>query len=156
MMWREYRPITDSQAPASFTSKLGSRWKTMALAFIVLFALVWLTVVLVVTWAAAQMRSSDATKLTIATAETSPALTETLGHPLKMGALISGYVSASDGKALVIVPVSGPHGNGVLYAELRRQTGAWQLKSLIFRGDGAAANLDLLPVENQNSKESSR
>ena len=143
-MWREYRPITDSQAPASFTSKLGSRWKTMALAFIVLFALVWLTVVLVVTWAAAQMRSSDATKLTIATAETSPALAETLGHPLKTGALISGYVSASTGKALVIVPVSGPHGNGVLYAELRRQTGPWQLKSLIFRGDGATANLDLL------------
>jgi len=155
-MWREYRPITNSQAPASFTSWLGSRWKTKALAFIVLFAMVWLTVALFVAWAAAQMRSSDATKLTIATAETSPALTEALGHPLKMGTLISGYVSASAGKALVIVPVSGPHGNGVLYAELHRPTGAWQLKSLIFRGDGAAANLDLLPVQNQNSKGSSR
>lgn len=148
--------MTDSQAPSLFASRLGSRWKTMALAFIVLSTVVCLTVALVVTLAAAQMRSSDATKLTIATAEKSPALTEALGHPLKIGALISGYVSASEGKALVIVPVSGPLGNGVLYAKLHRQTGAWQLKSLIFRGDGAAANLDLLPVQSQYSEELSR
>ncbi len=145
------QPITDSQAPASLAGWLGSHWKAMAVAFIGLFTLVWFIVALFVMWAATQMRSSDATKLTIATAEASPALTEKLGHPLKMGTLISGYVSASSGKALIIVPVSGPHGSGVLYAEVRRQSGAWQLKSLIFRGGGTAANLNLLPAQIQNS-----
>ena len=150
------QPTTDSQAPESFAGWLGSRWKAMAVAVVGLFALVFLIVALVVTWAASQMRSSDATKLTIATAEASPALTEELGRPLKMGTLISGYVSATDGKALVIVPLSGPHGNGVLYARVRRQSGAWQVQSLIFRREGTAANLDLFPVQNQNPKASSQ
>lgn len=148
--------ITDIQAPASFAGRLRSQWKTVAVAFVGLFTLVWLIVGLAVTWAASEMRSSEATKLTIATAEASPALAEELGRPLKMGSLISGYVSDSDGKALVVVPVSGPHGNGALYAKVWRQSGTWQIQTLIFRGDGTAANLDLLPVQNQNPKASAR
>jgi hypothetical protein len=146
------QPITDTQAPASFAGWLGSGWRARAVAFVGLFALVWLIVALVETWASSQMRSSDATKLTIAAAEASPALTEELGRPLKMGTLISGYVSASTGTAQVEVPVSGPHGNGVLYAKVLRQSGAWQVQSLEFRGDGTAANLVLLPVQNQSPK----
>jgi hypothetical protein len=149
------QPITDSHAPTLFAGWLGN-WKAVAVAFVGLCALICLVVALFVAWAASQMRSSDATKLTIATAEASPALIKELGRPLKMGTLIAGYVNDSDGKAQVEVPVSGPHGNGVLYAKVRRQNGAWQIQSLIFRGDGTTANLDFLPVQNQNPKVSPR
>jgi hypothetical protein len=142
----------DSEAPTSFSRRLGSSWKVIAVAFVGLFISIWIIVGLFVMWAASQMRSSDATKLTIATAEASPALTEELGQPLKIGRLISGYVDDSAGRAEVEVPVSGPRGNGVLYAKLRKQSGAWQIQLLTFRGEKDAANLDLLPVQNQNSK----
>jgi len=102
------------------------------------------------------MRSSDVAKLTIATAQTNPALAEKLGLPLKTSELISGYTDASTGTALVVVPISGPRGSGVLYADVRKQSGIWQLRSLVFRAEGSTVNLDLLSVLNQKSNTSSQ
>lgn len=131
-------------------------WKAVTVASIGLIISNSVFITLGIKSSATQMRSSDPAKVTIAAAQANPALTEKLGLPLKTSELISGYTNASTGTALVIVPISGPRGSGVIHAKLRKQSGVWQFWSLEFRSEGSAVNLDLLPVLNQNSNTSSQ
>jgi hypothetical protein len=152
------RKVMRSSSPVRVSDAdwLRRDWKAVAVAIVGLFISNSVFIALGIRSSAARMRSSDAAKLTIATAQANPALTEKLGLPLKTSEIISGYTSASAGTALVIVPISGPRGSGVLYADVRKQSGVWQLRSLVFRADGSAVILDLLPVLNQKSNTSSQ
>jgi hypothetical protein len=92
--------------------------------------------------------NSDVTKLAVATAQSSPKLSERLGQPLKRGWFVSGSVefTPASGHAELAIPVSGPKGSGTLYAEASKRAGLWRLEMLQFGTEGSAERLDLLPA----------
>jgi hypothetical protein len=92
------------------------------------------------------MRSSDATKLSIAMAESNPILAQQIGQPQKVGWFISGSIEVQpeSGHAELEIPVSGPKGSGTIYSEARKQAGLWHVQLLQFCRDGSADRLDLL------------
>jgi len=104
------------------------------------------------------LRSSDVTKLALTTAESSPALVEYLGSPLKTGLFVSGNIEVTPvaGHAELAIPISGPKGTGTIYAEARKWDGLWHLERLQFGGKDSTARLNLLrgvavgpPVQSQ-------
>lgn len=133
----------DSRAEKFHINWLGRHWKSVSAIYVVL-------VISPLIWVLFGMRSSDAVRLSIATAETNPVLTERLGHPLKIGWGISGYVSVGRGYASLGIPVSGPRGSGVLYAVVRRRDGIWRMQSLTLWEKGVEDKPDLLAVPRQN------
>jgi len=92
---------------------------------------------------------SDAVKLAISTAESSPVLAERLGQPMKTGWFVSGSieVTPASGHAELAIPISGPKGSGTIYAEARKRAGMWQLEMLQFGKDGSTERLDLLAAD---------
>jgi hypothetical protein len=92
------------------------------------------------------IKNSDAAKLALAKAESSSELAERLGRPLKAGWFVSGNieVTPASGHAELAIPVSGPKGSGVLYAEAKKKAGLWRLEILQFGSEGTADRLDLL------------
>jgi hypothetical protein len=56
------------------------------------------------------LQNSDATKLAIKTAKSSPVLVEQIGSPMKIGWIISGNIDVTPetGSAKLSIPVSGP------------------------------------------------
>jgi hypothetical protein len=94
------------------------------------------------------LRTSEATRLAVTTAEANPALAEQLGRPLKTGWLISGNIEVQPGSghAELAIPIYGPKGSGRLYAEARKQAGLWHLSMLQFGTNGSIERLDLLPA----------
>lgn len=92
------------------------------------------------------MRNSDVAKLTIAMAESNPALSEQLGRPLKTGWFVPGKieVTPASGHSVLTIPVSGPNGSGTIYAEGRKGAGVWHLEMLQFGNEGSSQRLDLL------------
>ena len=92
------------------------------------------------------LRDSEATRLSVTTAESNPALFEQLGSPLKIGFFISGSIEVQPGwgHAELSIPISGPKGTGTIYTEARKQTGQWHLLTLQFAKSGSSEALDLL------------
>jgi hypothetical protein len=105
-----------------------------------------------VLWLPIIIRCSDATKASINMADSNPALTEKLGRPIKTGWLISGYteVQFGTGQANLEIPVSGPNGSGIVYADVRKLAGVWRVQSLAFGLKGSSDKLDLLTGQNTN------
>src|SRR5438105_4291789 len=104
-------------------------------------------------WAFAIMRTTDAAKLAISTAQTSPVLALQLGQPLKTGWFISGSVeiTPASGHAELTIPISGPKGAGTLYAEAHKRAGLWALDLLQFGKKGSDNRLDLLSDDSGKS-----
>jgi hypothetical protein len=92
------------------------------------------------------LRDSEATRLSVTTAEANPSLSEQLGRPLKTGWFISGsiQVQSGSGHAELAIPISGPRGSGTIYSEARKQAGLWHLLTLQFGMAGGSERLDLL------------
>lgn len=95
------------------------------------------------------IQNSDATKLAIKTAETSPVIAEHIGSPMKVGWLISGNIEASPGAgtAKLMIPISGPKGLGTLDVEAHKRAGQWHLDLLEFEKDDSSVWINLLPAE---------
>ena len=99
------------------------------------------------------MRSSDAAKLAISTAESSSLLSQRIGQPLKVGWFVSGSieVTPASGHAELAIPVSGPKGSGTLYTEAHKRAGLWQLDLLQFGDSSSHDRLDLLVADTSKS-----
>jgi uncharacterized integral membrane protein len=97
----------------------------------------------------ALIKNSDAVKLAIATAESSPALIEQVGSLMKTGWFVTGNieVTPTTGSADLAIPVSGPKGSGTIYAEAHKHAGLWHLELLQYGKDNSNERLDLLPAE---------
>jgi Cytochrome oxidase complex assembly protein 1 len=100
------------------------------------------------------LRDSEATRLSVTTAEANPALSEQLGRPFKTGWFISGSIEVQPGSghAELAIPISGPKGSGTIYTEARKQAGLWHLLTLQFGMDGSSERLDLLPAPEVKEK----
>jgi hypothetical protein len=93
--------------------------------------------------------NSEVAQLAVATAQSDAKMAERLGQPLKRGWFVSGSVEVTPGSghAELAIPVSGPKGSGILYAEARKRAGLWRLEMLQFGTEGSTERLDLLPTE---------
>ena len=95
------------------------------------------------------LANSEPAQMSVAMAQSNPALVERLGTPLTRGRWVSGNISVSDasGNAELSIPISGPKGHGTLYVEAKKHAGLWHLDLLQFGADGSDARLDLLVQE---------
>ena len=92
------------------------------------------------------MSNSAVVNLAIQTAKSNRKMVERLGQPLKKGWFVSGdiEVTPASGHAELAIPVSGPKGNGTLYAEAHKRAGLWHLELLQFGSKDSDQRLDLL------------
>jgi hypothetical protein len=95
------------------------------------------------------IRNSDAAKLAIKTAESSPVLAEQIGSPMKVGWFISGNIEVTPdaGTAKLMIPISGPKSSGTIYAEEFKNAGLWHLEVLKFARKDSSVRLNLLPAQ---------
>ncbi len=63
---------------------------------------------------------------------------QALGTPIDSGWLITGSTSEQglSGDADLVIPISGPHKGGTLYASARKSNGVWQFYTLAVQVDG--------------------
>ena len=91
----------------------------------------------------AEMRNSDAYKLTMNTAQASPCVTSILGSPLKPGWMMTGGMQESsiEGSADLNIPVRGPKGKGNLDVQAKKLNGNWRIDSLVFTHGAVGSNI---------------
>lgn len=91
------------------------------------------------------MTRSDVYQHALETARSSPAVVEALGEPIEPGWYLTGNinVSGSSGKADITVPISGPRGEGTIYATATKRAGAWEYELLEVEVTDSGERIDL-------------
>jgi hypothetical protein len=127
--WNRYSPAGDWVEPPG----LSKRGKVGVGALVVTSGFVLFVIPLFIL-VESEMRSSEAYKLTMHTAQASPCVLNALGSPLETGYMLSGSISESstEGSAQLDIPVKGPKGKGELDMEAKKFHGIWKLDSLVF------------------------
>ncbi len=98
----------------------------------------------------AMMRSSDAYKLTLNTAQASPCVTDALGSPLEPGWITGGITESSiEGSAEFSIPVKGPKGKGNLDVQAKKLNGNWRIDTLVFTH--GAVHSSIVPYESNQA-----
>jgi hypothetical protein len=94
----------------------------------------------------AGMRHSDAYRLALQTAESSPCVAQRLGSPLKTGWFFSGGMRTTNGEGTADLdfPISGPKGSGRMHVFATKFDDTWYLQLLTLSVDGK--KIRLLPV----------
>ena len=71
-------------------------------------------------------------------AQTDPRVVDALGTPIQSDWFVTGSIEEQgiSGDATLTIPISGPHGNGTLYASAREGNGRWQFYTLAVKIDG--------------------
>ncbi|MCL4395012.1 MAG: cytochrome c oxidase assembly factor 1 family protein [Chloroflexi bacterium] len=71
-------------------------------------------------------------------AQANPDVVQALGSPIQSGLLVTGSISEQgiSGDASLVIPISGPRGNGTLYASARKGNGVWRFYTLAVQVDG--------------------
>lgn len=92
------------------------------------------------------MSHSDVIDLAIERAEADPRVIEALGTPLERGFMVQGSIQIQNdrGSADVVVPVTGPKGEGELWAVGTREQGEWRLDRLELE---VTASGEIIPIE---------
>ena len=91
------------------------------------------------------LRDSAPTRLAVHTAESSPFVQERIGTPLKPFWFMSGSMHTSldggvkTGSANLKVSVTGPKGEGTLYANETLTAGGWKIDSLTYQDAGSGS-----------------
>jgi len=90
--------------------------------------------------------NSDVCRLAIQQAQSSSAVAERLGQPIKRGFVITGNIETSgpSGRANLEIPLSGPRGRGSLYVVAVRSAGIWKFEALQLAVRGDSNRVDLL------------
>lgn len=114
------------------------RWKTVVFAS--------LAAALLVVIVLAGLRNSDAARLAVRTAQSNPRLIQRIGEPITVGWFVGGSldVTPASGTAELAIPLSGPKGDGKLYAYALKTAGIWRLTLLQFGFEKSSDRLDLL------------
>jgi hypothetical protein len=73
------------------------------------------------------IKSTEPYKEAPAKAKMNPEVIEALGSPIKEGFFVSGNsnVNGAAGEANLAIPISGPKGNGTIYAKAAKSLGRW-------------------------------
>ncbi|MGD0902774.1 MAG: cytochrome c oxidase assembly factor Coa1 family protein [Terracidiphilus sp.] len=137
-VWNRYSPTGEWIEPPGL-SKLGKLGigTLVAASFVVLFVIPLFFAI------DADMRNSDAYKLTMNTAQESPCVTSVLGSPIKPGWMMTGGLQESsiEGSANLSIPVIGPKGKGNLDVQATELNGNWRINSLVFTHGAVHSNI---------------
>ncbi|MDP9004786.1 MAG: cytochrome c oxidase assembly factor 1 family protein [Verrucomicrobiota bacterium] len=119
-------------------------WKIGCLGILVAIPVMAFCIVAIVFGA---LKSSDAYKTALATAQADPRVVSALGSPIEAGWLISGstHVTGTAGDASLTVPLSGPNGKGTLYFVALKFAGKWTFSKMIVRVEKTGDDIDLTP-----------
>src|SRR4051812_43209149 len=81
------------------------------------------------------IRSTDAYRGALHTAQTDPRVISALGTPIKPGFLIGGNVNVENdhGVATIDFPISGPKGKATVHVEGTKEAGRWRYSVLTAR-----------------------
>ena len=92
------------------------------------------------------MKSSDAYKLALDKAKSSPEVIEALGTPIREGYFTSGNINVSgpSGNADLAIPISGPKGGATIYLEAQKSAGEWSFSKLIVEIKGSRKRINLI------------
>lgn len=103
-------------------------------------------IAVIMTFVFGLMKSSDAYKLALGKAKSSPEVIEALGTPIKEGYFTSGNINVSgpSGNADLAIPISGPKGDATVYLEAQKSAGEWSFSKLIVEIKGSRKRIDLL------------
>lgn len=94
---------------------------------------------------------SDLKDEAVELAKASPEVVEVLGEPIEAGWPRNSSVNLSngEGRAELLLPLSGPNGSGVLAVEgTKPKDGPWTFELLEFRPDNQQQTINLLPENN--------
>jgi hypothetical protein len=136
--WNRYSSAGEWIEPPGLSKRGKLGIGTLATASLVVFFVIPLFLAV-----EAMMRSSDAYKLTLNTAQASPCVTSALGLPLEPGWMMEGGITESsvEGSAELSIPVRGPKGKGSLDVQAKKQKGNWRIDSLIFTHGAARSSI---------------
>ena len=131
--WNRYSSTGEWIEPPGLT-----KWKKLSVSVLVPASLVVLSVIPLLYTVESMMRSSDAYKLTLTTAQSSPCVVSALGLPLESHGMSGGHVSESstEGSAELRIPVRGPKSEGSLEVQAKKANGSWKIDSLVFTHGG--------------------
>jgi hypothetical protein len=94
----------------------------------------------------ASFKSSDAYTQALVLAQDNSQVSDKIGKPLKPGWFVSGSINVSgdSGDADISIPISGPKGNGKIYAVAKKVAGVWQYETLQVEVNGQQDRIDIL------------
>jgi hypothetical protein len=84
------------------------------------------------------IKSSPVYMQAMKAAQSDPQVVGALGTPIDSGWLVTGSIEQQgiSGDASLVIPISGPHGSGTLYASAREGNGVWQFYTLAVQLNG--------------------
>lgn len=93
------------------------------------------------------MKSSEPFKVAISRANASQEVQAALGTPIESGFFVTGNVTTtgSGGSAGILIPISGPKGEGSLHVEANKSAGTWTYTTLEAQIPGQSERIDLRP-----------
>ncbi len=91
------------------------------------------------------MKSTDVYKEAVNRAHANPEVIAALGTPLKEGMFLSGSTNTTNGSgnADIAIPISGPKGNGTIYAVAEKTAGQWTYSRLEVEVKGNPQRINL-------------
>lgn len=143
--WNQYDSAGEWIEPPGLSKrgKLGVGTLTSA-SFVVLFMVPLFFAI------GSMMRSSDAYKLTLNTAQASPCVIDALGSPLETGWMMGSITESSiEGSAELSIPVKGPKGKGSLDVQAKKLNGNWRIDTLVFTH--GAVRSSIVPSESNQA-----
>lgn len=92
------------------------------------------------------MKSSDAFREPMSMVRNHPEVAVHLGEPLEPGWFVTGSVETTGGagNADLVIPITGPKGEGKLYVTAYKQTGRWSFDTVILEIEDKDLRIDLL------------
>ena len=154
-------PIPSSIPPPIRRGWWARNWMwfvpTGCLTIVVLFA-AFIGVIMMTVFGA--IKSSDAYKTAVARAKADQRVTDAIGTPIKEAWYVLGKteVSGGSGTSELTIPISGPKGKAVIYANSEKFAGDWKFKRMVVKIDSTSQTIDLSggnsEAEEENNEES--
>lgn len=126
----------------------GRNWKWMIpTCVVVTFGAIAAFIFLIFSFVMGMMKSSTPFKEAMSRANASEQVKAALGTPVESGMFVSGSIntSGSSGNAFLVIPVSGPKGEGLIRLEAKMSGGTWTYSTLHLHPSGQTENIDLKP-----------
>lgn len=91
------------------------------------------------------IKSSDAYKTAVARAKADSRVTEAIGTPIKESWYVLGKteVSGGSGTSELTIPISGPKGKAVIYANSEKFAGDWKFSRMVVKIESTSQTIDL-------------
>jgi hypothetical protein len=142
-----YNPPNYAPPVRASQTWFGRNWKWFVPCLVVTFAaVVTLFVFSLLSLAFGMMRSSEAYQTAITRAQQNPAVWAKIGHPFRVGKLLSGsiHLNGDSGDAEMSIPISGDQGSGHILVGAKKRAGKWTYQTLEVRVDSDGTVIPLL------------